>query len=145
MLSKSPRIGGMTLHVGRFEYHVLCRMLLFNNKCLFRNDFTKRSTHNLKKHDSYQFLVGWFPVTLRFIGTYVSKYQWDFLNYGAYRCDDLRFPRKAYEYRFQCKRPIVGQYVTLRNWDHTDPDENEGRYYVMTLQEVQVFGKGTFK
>ncbi|XP_033745630.1 uncharacterized protein LOC117331144 [Pecten maximus] len=83
----------------------------------------------------------WFPVNFRSVGTFVSKNQWDFLDYGAIRCDDLRFPSRKKIFRFQCKRPIIGQFVSVRNFDDTNPHTRYGKFYVLEITEIKVFGK----
>ncbi|XP_065938424.1 uncharacterized protein [Magallana gigas] len=76
-----------------------------------------------------------------YFGTYVSKNQWDFMNYGAVRCDDLRNPEFFFVFRYQCKRPVIGQYVTVRNYDFTHPNRNPGNYYRMEINEIVILGK----
>ncbi|VDI37675.1 Hypothetical predicted protein, partial [Mytilus galloprovincialis] len=83
----------------------------------------------------------WFPVNNRYIGTYVSKHRWDFLTYGAYRCDDNRNPWKHKIFRFQCKRPIIGQYVSVKNFDFTEPDRKHGYFHYLEIDEIQVVGR----
>ncbi|KAJ8301685.1 hypothetical protein KUTeg_020672 [Tegillarca granosa] len=83
----------------------------------------------------------WFPINFRAVGTYVSKDPWDFINTGAIRCDDIRYPRKAFVFRFQCKRPLIGQFVTIRNFDFTD--ELQNRYFYLSFREFIVLGKPT--
>ena len=86
---------------------------------------------------------GWFPNAFRFSSVHISKMQWDFIYYGAPQCEERRFPRLAYTYRFTCYRPIVGQYVTIRNVDDTDPENNYGDMYPLTIQEIKVLGNCT--
>ncbi|XP_069142287.1 uncharacterized protein [Argopecten irradians] len=85
--------------------------------------------------------VVWFPVNFRSVGTFVSKDQWDFLDYGATRCDDIRFPARKMSFRFQCKRPIIGQFVTVRNFDDTSPTSGYGKFNVLEITEIKVLGK----
>ncbi|XP_063400167.1 G-protein coupled receptor GRL101-like [Mytilus trossulus] len=83
----------------------------------------------------------WYPINNRYVGTYVSKHRWDFLTYGAYRCDDNRNPWKHKIFRFQCKRPIIGQYISVKNFDFTDPDEKQGYFHYFEIDEIQVVGR----
>ncbi|XP_033745945.1 uncharacterized protein LOC117331366 [Pecten maximus] len=85
----------------------------------------------------------WFPVNFRQVGSFVSKNQWDFLDYGAPRCDDIRFTHKNTIFRIQCRRPIIGRYVTVRNFDSTDTYYNAGKFYFLEINELQVIGKST--
>ncbi|VDI03393.1 Hypothetical predicted protein, partial [Mytilus galloprovincialis] len=85
----------------------------------------------------------WYPLNNRYVGTYVSKHRWDFLTYGAYRCDDNRNPWKHKIFRFQCKRPIIGQYVSVKNYDITDPGHEEGFLHYFEIDEIQVLGRST--
>lgn len=85
----------------------------------------------------------YFPNNVRYFGTYVSKNQWDFINYGAVRCDDLRFPGYSMVFRYQCKRPVIGQYVTVRNFDFTHPSNNPGKFFRMEINEIVILGKST--
>ena len=87
---------------------------------------------------------GWFPNAFRFASLHISKLQWDFIHYGAPQCEERRFPRLAYTFRFTCYRPVVGQYVTIRNVDDTDPSNNYGQMFPLTIQEIQVLGKRKF-
>ncbi|OWF42800.1 G-protein coupled receptor GRL101 [Mizuhopecten yessoensis] len=83
----------------------------------------------------------WYPVNFRSVGTFVSKNQWDFLNYGAMRCTNTRFPARKSVFRFQCIRPIIGQYVSVRNFDVTNPFSGYGRFYILEISEIKVLGK----
>ena len=47
----------------------------------------------------------------------------------------------ASAFRFTCYRPVVGQYVTIRNVDDTDPHYNYGYLFPLTIQEIKVIGK----
>ncbi|XP_061178746.1 uncharacterized protein LOC133187405 [Saccostrea echinata] len=85
----------------------------------------------------------YFPNNLRYLGTYVSKNQWDFMNYGAVRCDDIRLPGYSRVFRYQCRRPVVGQYITIRNFDFTQPDHNPGNFFKMEINEIKILGKST--
>ncbi|OWF35041.1 G-protein coupled receptor GRL101 [Mizuhopecten yessoensis] len=85
----------------------------------------------------------WFPVNCRQLGSFVSKNQWDFLDYGATRCDDIRFTTKNKVFRLQCMRPIVGRYITIRNFDSTDTFYNAGKFYFLEINEMQIIGKKT--
>ncbi|XP_069101259.1 uncharacterized protein [Argopecten irradians] len=85
----------------------------------------------------------WFPVNFRQVGSFVSKNQWDFLDYGAPRCDDIRYTHKNVRFRIQCRRPITGRYVTVRNFDSTDNYYNYGKFYFLEINELQVIGKRT--
>ncbi|XP_062589196.1 uncharacterized protein LOC134250867 [Saccostrea cucullata] len=85
----------------------------------------------------------YFPNNMRYVGTYISKNQWDFMNYGAVRCDDVRLPGYSRVFRYQCRRPVVGQYVTIRNFDFTHPDINPGNYFKMEINEITILGKST--
>ena len=91
------------------------------------------------------FILGWFPNAFRFVGVHISKLQWDFFNYGATQCEEKRYPRLAPKYRFTCHRPIIGQYVTIRNVDDPDPYYLYGNLFPLTIKEIQVFGKGRLK
>lgn len=82
-----------------------------------------------------------YPNYFECVGTYVSKNQWDFMNYGAVRCDDLRNPEFFFVFRYQCKRPVIGQYVTVRNYDFTHPNRNPGNYSQMEINEIVILGK----
>lgn len=84
--------------------------------------------------------VVYFPVNHRYLGTYVSTNRWDFLSHGALRCDDIRNPRWNTIFRYQCKRPITGQYVSVRNFDFPD-DYRHGYFHYFELNEIQVIGK----
>ncbi|VDI65084.1 Hypothetical predicted protein [Mytilus galloprovincialis] len=88
-------------------------------------------------------LIVWFPVNHRYVGTYVSKNRWDFLTYGAYRCEENRNPRKSTIFRYQCKRPIIGQYVSVTNFDFTNENAKQGYYHFFEIEEIQVIGKST--
>ncbi|XP_048738543.2 uncharacterized protein LOC125653234 isoform X2 [Ostrea edulis] len=85
----------------------------------------------------------YFPYNMRHVGTYVSKNQWDFMNYGAVRCDDLRLPGYSMVFRYQCRRPVVGQYVTIRNFDFTQIGYDPGKYFMMEINEIIILGKTT--
>ncbi|XP_060063809.1 uncharacterized protein LOC132544254 [Ylistrum balloti] len=98
----------------------------------------------LKEFDPFNAVDGifaWHPVNFRLVGTYVSKNQWDFINYGALRCDDIRYPNGSMRFVFECRRPIIGQYVTIRNFDTTDPVYNYGKFFVLSINEIRVIGK----
>lgn len=92
----------------------------------------------------YFWLIAYFPNNVRYFGTYVSKDPWDFMNYGAVRCDDLRFPGFSMVFRYQCKRPVIGQYVTIRNFDFTHPRSNPGKFFRMEINEIVILGKCEF-
>lgn len=81
---------------------------------------------------------------MRYVGTYVSKNNWDFMNYGAIRCDDIRNPGFSKVFRYQCRRPVVGQYVTIRNFDFTEPDHNPGKFFYMEINEIVILGKSEY-
>ncbi|XP_062589229.1 uncharacterized protein LOC134250886 [Saccostrea cucullata] len=85
----------------------------------------------------------YMPHNLRYLGTYVSKNQWDFINYGAVRCDDIRLPGYSRVFRYQCRRPVVGQYVTIRNFDFTQPDHSPGNFYKIEINEIVILGRST--
>ncbi|XP_060084391.1 uncharacterized protein LOC132563668 [Ylistrum balloti] len=85
----------------------------------------------------------WFPVNFRSVGTFVSKNQWDFLDYGAIRCDDVRFPARKKIFRFQCKRPVIGQFVSVRNFDDTNSYTKYGTFHILEITEIKVLGKKT--
>lgn len=85
----------------------------------------------------------WFPINHRYVGSYVSKYRWDFIAYGAYRCDYNRNPRLNKIFRYQCKRPIIGQYVSVKDFDFTTPGHRHGYYNYLEIDEIQVIGKRT--
>ena len=91
----------------------------------------------------FTFLPGWFPNMFRFASVHISKLQWDFVHYGAPQCEERRYPRIASAFRFTCYRPTVGQYVTIRNVDDTDPGYNYGYMFPLTIQEIKVIGKRT--
>lgn len=82
-----------------------------------------------------------FPNNMRYFGTYVSKSPWDFMNYGAVRCDDLRFPGYSRVFRYQCRHPVIGQYVTVRNFDFSHPGSKPGIFYRMEINEMVILGK----
>ncbi|XP_078341994.1 uncharacterized protein LOC111105682 isoform X2 [Crassostrea virginica] len=88
-------------------------------------------------------IATYFPNNLRYLGTYVSKNQWDFMNYGAVRCDDLRFPGHSMVFRYQCRRPVLGQYVTIRDFDFTHPYSNPGKFFRMEINEIVILGKSS--
>ena len=48
----------------------------------------------------------------------------------------------ANKFQFTCHRPIVGQYVTIRNVDDPDPFYKYGNLFPMTIKEIKVLGKG---
>ena len=126
-------------------FGVYCRILCILNICphILCQSSLRRDliiTTATKKY-FLTFLTVWFPRNNRFLGTYVSKHKWDFLTYGAYRCDYNRNPRTNKVFRYQCQRPIVGQYVSVKNFDLTDPDHRHGYYYYLEIAEIQIFGK----
>ncbi|XP_061178754.1 uncharacterized protein LOC133187411 [Saccostrea echinata] len=103
---------------------------------------------NLQEHVEVHAIIiyrfsAYMPFNLRYLGTYVSKNRWDFMNYGAVRCDDIRRPGYALVFRYQCRRPVVGQYVTIRNFDFTHPDHNPGNFFKMEINEIKILGKET--
>lgn len=66
------------------------------------------------------------------------------MNYGAVRCDDLRLPGYSMVFRYQCRRPVVGQYVTIRNFDFTQIGYDPGKYFMMEINEIIILGKSKF-
>ncbi|XP_062589227.1 uncharacterized protein LOC134250885 isoform X2 [Saccostrea cucullata] len=103
---------------------------------------------NLQEHVEVHAIIiyrlsTYMPHNLRYLGTYVSKNPWDFINYGAVRCDDIRLPGYSRVFRYQCRRPVVGQYVTIRNFDFTHPDHNPGNFFKMEINEIKILGKET--
>ncbi|KAL5014485.1 hypothetical protein ScPMuIL_008755, partial [Solemya velum] len=85
----------------------------------------------------------WYPVNLRYAAVYISSNRWDFLNYGALQCNTHHNPRKAKVFRFQCMRPISGQYVTLRNFDLTDSTSKAGFFHYLEISEIIIYAKKT--
>ena len=63
------------------------------------------------------------------------------MNYGAVRCDDLRFPGHSMVFRYQCRRPVLGQYITIRDFDFTHPYTNPGKFFRMEINEIVILGK----
>ena len=91
------------------------------------------------------YFSAYLPLHHRYIGTYVSKHRWDFITYGAYRCDDNRKPRYSRRFRYQCKQPLIGQYASVKNFDLTDPNGLVGLYSQFELDEFQILGKRKFQ
>ncbi|XP_048259326.1 uncharacterized protein LOC125384353 [Haliotis rufescens] len=86
----------------------------------------------------------WWPYNTRRIVAYVSQKQWDFLRFGAYNCDGPYNPARTKSFRFQCRRPLTGTFVTLHNFVHYDPYYNVDNYNYFEVSEIVIRGKGHF-
>jgi len=53
----------------------------------------------------------------------------------------FNYLRKSRYYQLMCIRPIQGQYVTIRNFDDSDPDSNWGKFFFLEISEVLVIVK----
>ena len=90
-------------------------------------------------HVFLYYVTAYLTKNHRHVGTYVSKNRWDFLTYGATRCARNRNPRTLSTFRYDCQQPTVGQFVSVKNFDLTDPDNTEGFLNYFEISNLMEF------
>ncbi|XP_067684469.1 uncharacterized protein [Haliotis asinina] len=78
------------------------------------------------------------PYHTRRVMVTVGRRQWDFLTHGANVCEGPLNPGRVPTFRFQCVRPITGQYVTIQNNMGSHPATVYDRNKLFELAEVKV-------
>ncbi|XP_046359118.2 uncharacterized protein LOC124137050 [Haliotis rufescens] len=85
----------------------------------------------------------WEPYLAPRLVTYVSRHQWDFLTFGAYNCEGPVDLGRHSVFRFQCRRPLIGSFVTVQNFVRYNPDYIQNMFLQFETSEIVIRGKAT--
>ncbi|XP_071080748.1 G-protein coupled receptor GRL101-like [Haliotis cracherodii] len=87
--------------------------------------------------------TAWEPYLAPRLVTYVSRHQWDFLTFGAYNCEGPVDLGRHSVFRFQCRRPLIGSFVTVQNYVRYNPDYIQNMFLQFETSEIVIRGKDT--